>query len=307
MLYSQALNLIKSRSLRIRSLGNARTAIATDITTKPGVFNSSWMPYTQWPLLCSTFMAIPCSLVTVKLPWNKDSSQDSASTDTSAPAATAASSTSHNSDLSSTANRSKAYTPKKGHATPSRKQAQSHPGTFEARFGARESYGESRKKRKELKASMSKEEWKAYKRERAEEGKQRRREAQAAMDRGDERYLLQRDRGEERRYVRDLVDSKRYIGNFVMPLALILLVILFIGRWVPEFASAMSFVALIFIAAFAIEAIVLGRKTARAVRERFPDTSESGFAIGAYAYGRVTQPRRWRTPKPQVNIGDTVA
>lgn len=255
-------------------------------------------------------MAIPCSLVTVKLPWNKDSSQDSASTGTSSSAATAASSassTSHNSGLGDAANRSKAYTPKKGHATPSRKQSQAHPGTFEARFGAREGYGESRKKRKELKASMTKEEWKAYKRERADEGKQRRREAQAAMDRGDERYLLQRDRGEERRYVRDLVDSKRYIGNFVMPLALILLVILFIGRWVPAFASAMSFVALIFIASFAIEAIVLGRKTARAVRERFPDTSETGFGIGAYAYGRVTQPRRWRTPKPQVSIGDTVA
>ncbi|ADL10898.1 DUF3043 domain-containing protein [Corynebacterium pseudotuberculosis] len=243
----------------------------------------------------------------MKLPWNKDSSQDPASTDTSSLAATETPSASQTSGLSDAANRSKAYTPKKGHATPSRKQAQAHPGTFESRFGARGGYGDSRKKRKELKASMSKEEWKAYKRERAEEGKQRRREAQAAMDRGDERYLLQRDRGEERRYVRDLVDSKRYIGNFVMPLALVLLVILLIGRWVPTFANAMSLVALIFIAAFAIEAIVLGRKTARAVRERFPNTSETGFGIGAYAYGRVTQPRRWRTPKPQVNIGDTVA
>lgn len=202
---------------------------------------------------------------------------------------------------------SKAYTPKKGRPTPSRKQAERQPGTFESRYTPRESWKESRKKRKELKASMSADEWKAYKQEQKEQRRAHRREAQAAMDRGEERYLLERDRGEHKRFIRDYVDSRRYASNFVMPVALVLLVVMFIGQWAPAFASAVSIGAMLLLFALFIEGIVLGRSVARLTKERFPEVDESNLKLGFYAYSRATQPRRWRTPKPRVELGTKVA
>ncbi|AZA11802.1 DUF3043 domain-containing protein [Corynebacterium gerontici] len=200
----------------------------------------------------------------------------------------------------------KGYTPKKGKPTPKRKEAEQHGGTFEARFAPQKSWGESRKERKELKAKMSSEEWRAYKAKQKEERKQRTREAQAAMDRGEEKYLLDRDKGPEKRFVRDFVDSRRYTSNFVMPVALILLLVLFIGQWAPKFASIVSMAAMLMMLAFLVEGIVLGRSASKATREKFPDTTLRGSSIGFYAYSRATQPRRWRTPKPRVALGEKV-
>lgn len=202
---------------------------------------------------------------------------------------------------------SKAFTPKKGKATPKRKEAQAHPGTFASRYQPAESFGDARKRRKELKASMTKEEYKAYKAEIKAAKRERTRQAQAAMDRGEEQYLLPRDKGPERAFIRDFVDSKRYVNNIVMPVAIALLFVMLIGQWAPTFASIVSSIAMVLILIFAIEGIMLGRAASRATREKFPNTSERGFSMGFYAYGRATQPRRWRTPKPRVEIGQKVA
>lgn len=201
---------------------------------------------------------------------------------------------------------SKAYTPKKGHATPSRKQAQQYSGSFESRFAPGATYGESRKARKELKNSMSSAEWKQYKAKEKQERRERSRQAQAAMDRGEERYLLPRDKGEERRFIRDFVDSRRYLNNWVMPFAIILLVFLLFGQAYPTFGGIVSMIAMVIMFIFFVEGVWLGKAASKATREKFPNTSERGFSMGFYAYGRATQPRKWRTPKPRVNIGDKV-
>ncbi len=211
-----------------------------------------------------------------------------------------------NQSQDNTENLPKGYTPKKGRPTPKRKEAERHAGNFEARFAPQQSWSESRKEKKELKASMSSEEWKEYKAKQKEQRKQRQREAQAGMDRGEEQYLLDRDRGPEKRFLRDFVDSRRYASNFVMPVALLLLVVLFVGQWAPTFASIASMAAMLMMLAFLVEGIVLGRAASRATREKFPDTKLRGSSMGFYAYSRATQPRRWRTPKPRVELGQKV-
>lgn len=201
---------------------------------------------------------------------------------------------------------SRAYTPKKGHATPKRKEAQNHGGSFESRFTPAESFGESRKKRKELKASMSKEEWKQYKTKAKEARKERQRATQKAMDSGDERYLMARDKGPERAFVRDLVDSKRHINSFVMPFAIVLLILMTVTSGNPKLANLVTIIAMGVMLIFITEAVTFGRKATKAVKEKFPATTEGGMSLGFYAFGRASQPRRWRTPKPRVNIGDKV-
>lgn len=161
-------------------------------------------------------------------------------------------------------------------------------------------------RRKELKASMSKEEWKAYKRKEREESREANRVAQERMASGDERYLLPRDKGEVRRYVRDWVDSRKFINEWVMPAAIVLLVVMLLGNYNPNFANWVSIISMVFIAIFAIEGIWLARKCNNSVRLKFPGTTEAGFGLGFYAYSRATQPRKWRTPKPRVERGATV-
>lgn len=232
----------------------------------------------------------------MKLPWQKnEDTPESDSPVVDSPA----------NDAPPEQPRPKGYTPPKGRPTPKRREVEIERGVIRPAGGAQSS-ATLRERRKELKASMSKEEWKAHKRKEREEAATSRREAQVRMDKGDERYLLPRDQGPERRFVRDWVDSRNFINSWVMPVALVLLVVMLVGTWAPEFANLVSMFAMVLIVVFAIEGVILGRRAAAAVREKFPNTTVGGFSMGFYAYSRVTQPRRWRSPKPQVEAGSKI-
>lgn len=200
----------------------------------------------------------------------------------------------------------KGYTAPKGRPTPKRKDVEMERGVIRGSGMAPTTPQQQRQKRKELKASMTKEEWKSYKRKEREESRRRQREAQAAMDRGEEQYLLPRDKGPERAFVRDWVDARRFINNFVMPFALVLLVSMFITNGIPEAAAVVSIVSMVFIVVFATEAVFIGRRANRAVRAEFPNTTQAGLGLGFYAYSRAMQPRRWRSPKARVALGAPV-
>ncbi|HET9256210.1 MAG TPA: DUF3043 domain-containing protein [Pseudonocardiaceae bacterium] len=140
-------------------------------------------------------------------------------------------------------------------------------------------------------------------------GTKEERRAEAAQRRermlaGDEKYLLPRDRGPVRAYVRDLVDSRWHLAGSFMPLAFGVVVINFVPspatQWLVTLASAAMLLAII------IEGVFLGRMVNRRVRERFPKATDSGASLGFYAMTRATQLRRLRVPKPRVKRGDAV-
>lgn len=198
----------------------------------------------------------------------------------------------------------KGYTPPKGRPTPKRHEQEIKRGVLrdpDALTPAQRS-----QRNKDLKASMTKEEWKAYKKEQRAENRRANREMQARMDAGDERYLMDRDKGEVRRYVRDWVDARRFFTNYVMPVALVLLLVMLIGTWMPRVATALSALTMVFILAIFIEAFIIGIRANKAVRAKFPETTDTGFGLGMYAFSRANQPRNWRSPKPQVAIGEKV-
>lgn len=245
----------------------------------------------------------------VKLPWDKNKQSSGAKGDT--PAATPAN------QVEATATDAgagtgeqkipKGYTPPKGRPTPRRRDVELERGIIGGQsLAPTDTYGQARQKRKELKASMSKDEYKAYKQREREERTKRQREHQAAMDRGEDAYLMARDKGEVRRYARDWVDARRFVANFVMPVAIALLVIMLVGNFFPEFAATASTFAMLLMVVFLIEGISIGRRVNKAVREKFPDTTETGFGLGYYSYSRAVQPRKWRTPRPRVELGADV-
>ncbi|WP_301925237.1 DUF3043 domain-containing protein [Corynebacterium glaucum] len=198
----------------------------------------------------------------------------------------------------------KGYTPPKGKPTPKRVDQEIKRGVV--RDPNAMTPAQRDQHNKELKKSMSKEEWKAYKKEQREANRAQTREIQAKMDAGDERYLMDRDKGEVRRYVRDWVDSQRFFNNYVMPMALVLLVILLLGTWLPRLSQILSLVTMAFMLTIFIEGFIIGKRVNRAVKAKFPDTTDTGFGLGMYAFSRATQPRNWRSPKPRVAVGAEV-
>ncbi|KLO32035.1 DUF3043 domain-containing protein [Mycobacterium haemophilum] len=120
---------------------------------------------------------------------------------------------------------------------------------------------------------------------------------------GEEAYLLPRDQGPVRRYVRDVVDSRRNALGLFMPSALALLFIMF---GVPQLQLYMSPAMLVLMAVMGIDGVILGRKVSKLVDAKFPSNTESRWKLGLYAAGRASQMRRLRAPRPQVERGSSV-
>lgn len=159
---------------------------------------------------------------------------------------------------------------------------------------------EARKRRKEMRSTLSKEERKEQKvKDRAALTQRRER-----MLAGEESYLLPRDQGPVRRYVRDLVDSRRSFLGLFMPSAIFMI---FSMMLVPKVQYYVSPLMLLWMVVMAIDAVWLARKINKAVDAKFPDNTESHFKLGLYAAGRASQVRRLRIPRPQVSRGATVA
>ncbi|HEY2762600.1 MAG TPA: DUF3043 domain-containing protein [Pseudonocardiaceae bacterium] len=139
--------------------------------------------------------------------------------------------------------------------------------------------------------------------------KNERREAAAVrrerMMAGDEKYLMPRDRGPVKAYIRDLVDSRRNIAGLFMPLALlVVLVILVPSPAIQQYVSLLSMAMLVTMIA---EGVLLGVIISRRVRERFPEETVSALSVGFYALTRATQLRKLRAPKPRVGRGEQIS
>ena len=131
--------------------------------------------------------------------------------------------------------------------------------------------------------------------------------ARIGMASGDERYLPRRDRGPQRKFVRDYVDARWNIGELMVPLMLIVIVMTFAdtvyvsGLSLAELGviSMWAFIILVF-----IDGYVLNFLIRRRVKQKFGvENVERG--LGWYAAMRALQLRPMRMPKPQVRRGQT--
>ncbi len=184
----------------------------------------------------------------------------------------------------------------KGRPTPKRNESTKRRGPIAP---APATAAEARKRRKDLRSTMTKEEKKADKlKRRAEMGHRRER-----MMAGEEAYLLPRDQGPIRRYARDIVDSRRNVLGLFMPSALLLL---FIMLAMPKVQILISPAMLLLMLIMFIDAIFLARKVNKAVDAKFPENTETHFKIGMYAASRASQMRRMRAPRPAVSLGTKI-
>jgi len=186
----------------------------------------------------------------------------------------------------------------KGRPTPKRDQGKRGPVAPAPMTAA-----EARRRRKETGGpKLSREERKVASAARRADMADRREKMMA----GEDAYLLPRDKGPVRRFVRDVVDSRRNVLGLFMPAALGLI---FIMLAVPsvQVQRLLSPAMLVLVLIMVIDGFLVGRRVNKLVDAKFPDNTESGWKLGFYAASRASQLRRMRAPRPQVNRGDKVA
>ncbi len=125
----------------------------------------------------------------------------------------------------------------------------------------------------------------------------------ARMLAGEDKYLLPRDQGPVRAFARDIVDARRNLVGLFMPMALVLILLMIV---VPALQSIVTLAMLVMMVFMIAEGFLLGRIVNGRVRERFPDSMDTGYKLGWYAFVRASQIRKMRAPKPRVGPGDAV-
>lgn len=133
--------------------------------------------------------------------------------------------------------------------------------------------------------------------------------AREAYMRGEESALPARDKGPARRFVRDFVDARRSVGEFFLPIMIVVLALVWSSSINPPkdpkdvpvttTISILLMWGVLFISV--VDGVLLNRRIKKAVSAKFPGTPTKG--LGMYGFLRSTQMRRMRSPKPQVKAG----
>jgi len=119
------------------------------------------------------------------------------------------------------------------------------------------------------------------------------------MRSGEERYLPTRDKGPVRRFIRNYVDARISVAEFLLPLLLLIMAMQYSGvRDLVRFSASLWTVTLFLVA---LDTLWLMFRLKRALRAEFPDESTKGTTF--YTLLRALQLRWLRMPKPQVKVG----
>ena len=138
-----------------------------------------------------------------------------------------------------------------------------------------------------------------------ERDKLARREALAkqrvAMATGDDAHLPARDKGPVRRYIRDHVDARWNLGEFLLPVMILVLALSFLKvPWAFAFVSIGVYGLLL---GAAVDSFLMWRRLRTQLVAKF-GADKVGRGLGMYAAMRGFQMRRMRMPRPLVKRGE---
>ncbi len=123
--------------------------------------------------------------------------------------------------------------------------------------------------------------------------------ARVGMAVGDERYLPARDRGPQKKYVRDYVDARFSVGEVLIPVMFAVILLTFIP--VPEVQTVGILALWAFFLIAVVDVVVLGFMLTRKLKAKFGEGKVE--RVRWYAAMRALQLRPLRLPKPQVKRG----
>jgi len=124
----------------------------------------------------------------------------------------------------------------------------------------------------------------------------------AGMKAGDERYLMARDKGPVRRFIRDFVDSRFSFVELMVPLLVVTLLLGYSGS--PYLVGIGNTVLLGTVLLVVLDILTMRFRLRRELTRRFPDEPVKGTTY--YAVMRALQMKFMRMPKAKVKIGQTL-
>lgn len=123
-----------------------------------------------------------------------------------------------------------------------------------------------------------------------------REKARVGMAVGDERYLPARDRGPQKKFVRDYVDARFSVGEVLIPVMFAVIVLTFIPSAQVQVAGIV--VLWVFFAVAVVDVVILGFILNKKLAAKFG--ADKVERVRWYAAMRALQLRPLRLPKPQV-------
>jgi len=127
-----------------------------------------------------------------------------------------------------------------------------------------------------------------------------REKARVGLAAGDEKYLPQRDRGPQRKWIRDYVDARFSVGEVLIPLMFVIIFMTLIDNRTVQFVGIIALWT--FFAAAVADAFILGWLIKRKLGAKYgPESVQRGSRW--YGAMRGMQLRLLRLPKPQVKRG----
>ncbi len=126
-----------------------------------------------------------------------------------------------------------------------------------------------------------------------------REKARLGMANGEERYLPAKDKGEQRKFVRDWIDARWNVGEVMMPVLVLFLIVGFAAAQ-TVLASYSLLLVWAFVALFVLDCIVLWLSLRKKITAKFGEMQRGTFL---YILTRAGQLRFLRLPKPQVRRG----
>lgn len=119
--------------------------------------------------------------------------------------------------------------------------------------------------------------------------------ARVGMANGEERYLLLKDKGPQRRYIRDYVDARFSVGEILIPVLFVFVIL----SGIPGIAIWVTIGMYVYLALAILDAVLVGLLMTKRLSAKF---GENQVQKGTrwYVAMRCVQLRVMRLPKPQV-------
>lgn len=134
--------------------------------------------------------------------------------------------------------------------------------------------------------------------------KEARAEASRASRAARMQAIQARDNTPEKALLRDYVDARRNLGEFLLPSLLVILALTFLTSLLPRVTVITTAVMYLFILLVIVDLWVMWRGFTKVLQMRLPRSSPRGLLL--YGANRAIQLRRFRIPAPRVKRGATV-
>jgi hypothetical protein len=124
--------------------------------------------------------------------------------------------------------------------------------------------------------------------------------ARIGMANGEEKFLPARDKGPQKRFIRDFVDARFSIGELMIPVMLVIIILTLVDNYEVQIISILGLWGFFILAV--LDCVLAGFQVGRRLDAKFgKENVQKGYRW--YTAMRCLQLRRMRLPKPQVKRG----